>query len=137
MVIFFSLWSFSIYRYTNNSQSWTNKKTCVIYSISLIHIAKIIKHYSWKLFCLKIIHFMYWCIWHAVLLVISTTALNSEEPREGVSMVKVVSLLAGSVDFKPETETPPTATQVNGDPKIRIFKCFNATVEVLFDVQKN
>lgn len=49
-------------------------------------------------------------------------------------MVKVVSLLAGSVDFKPETETPPTATQVNGDPKI---KCFNATVEVLFDVQKN
>lgn len=52
-------------------------------------------------------------------------------------MVKVVSLLAGSVDFKPETETPPTATQVNGDPEIRIFKFFNTTVEVLFDVQKN
>lgn len=53
-------------------------------------------------------------------------------------MVKVVSLLAGSVDFKPETETPPTATQVNGDPKIRIFMCFNVTIEVpvLFDVQK-
>lgn len=51
-------------------------------------------------------------------------------------MVKVVSLLAGSVDFKPETETPPTATQVNGDPEIRILKFFNATIEVLFDVQK-
>lgn len=52
-------------------------------------------------------------------------------------MVKVVSLLAGSVDFKPETETPPTATQVNGDPEIRILKFFNANIEVLFDVQKN
>lgn len=62
------------------------------------------------------------------LLVISTTALNSEEPWEGVSMVKVVSLLAGSVDFKPETEIPPTATQVNGDPKIRIVMCFNVTI---------
>lgn len=57
-----------------------------------------------KIVCLKIIYFMYWCIWYVVLFVIFIIVLNFEELREGVFMVKVVSLLVGSVDFKLEIE---------------------------------
>lgn len=51
-------------------------------------------------------------------LVMSTTALNSETPAEGVSMVNAVSLLAGSVVFRPVIAAPATstATQDNGEP---------------------
>ena len=48
----------------------------------------------------------------------STTAVNSEELADWASIVKVVSLLAGSAVFRPESVTPSMATHVNGEPVI-------------------
>ena len=48
----------------------------------------------------------------------STTAVNSEEVADWASIVKVVSLLAGSAVFRPERVTPSMATHVNGEPVI-------------------
>ena len=48
----------------------------------------------------------------------STTAVNSEEVADCASIVKVVSLLAGSAVFRPESVTPSIATHVNGEPEI-------------------
>lgn len=48
----------------------------------------------------------------------STTAVNSEELADWASIVKVVSLLAGSAVFRPERVTPSIATHVNGEPVI-------------------